>query len=235
MSKTIDLAGQRFGRLMVLSRAENTKAGQAKWLCKCDCGETKVVSGYHLRSGRITSCGCYQKERASEYSKKYNGYRVDGKTVFVKMSNSDREMIVDSDVWESTKRFCWYENPHGYAETNVPIGARKSRRVMFHVMVFTDCPSGLYRDHINGNRLDNRRANIRYVTTQQNNHNHGKSKKNTSGYPGIRWEADRGKWLARIKFNDRTINLGKYSRIEDAVHARKEAEKKYFGEYRRKE
>lgn len=235
MSKAIDLTGQRFGRLTVISRAENTKAGQAKWLCKCDCGKTKVVSGYHLRSGRITSCGCYQKERASECSKKYNEYRVDGKTVFVKMSNSDREMIVDSDVWESTKRFCWYENPHGYAETNVPIGLRKSRRVMFHVMVFSDCPSGLFRDHINGNRLDNRRANIRYVTTQQNNHNHGKSKKNTSGHPGVRWEADRGKWLARIKFNDRTINLGRYSNLEDAIKARKEAEEKYFGEYRRKE
>lgn len=235
MSKAIDLTGQKFGRLTVISRAGNTKAGQAKWLCKCDCGKQTTVAGYQLRGGYTKSCGCYQRARASYCSKKYNDYRVDDKTVFVKMSNSDNEMMVDPDVWESTKKFCWYENLNGYAETNVPIGPRKSKRVMFHVMVFTDCPSGLFRDHINGNRLDNRKVNIRYVTKQQNNHNHGKSKKNTSGYPGIRWEEDRGKWLARIKFNDRTINLGRYSRIEDAVHARKEAEKKYFGEYRRKE
>ena len=234
MSKVIDLTGKSFGRLTVVSRAENTKAGQAKWLCKCDCGRTKVVSGYHLRGGHIASCGCYQKERASECSKKDNEYRVDGKNVFVKLTNSGREMVVDSDVWEQVKRFCWYENSRGYAEANVPAGARKSRRVMLHVMVFSDCPDGLFRDHINGNRLDNRRANIRYVTAQQNNHNHGRSKRNTSGYTGVRWEEDRQKWLVRIKVNNRDINLGRYSTLESAVEARKEAEKKYFGDYRRK-
>lgn len=234
MSKAIDLTGQRFGRLTVLSRAENTKAEQAKWLCKCDCGRTKVISGYHLRSEQITSCGCYQRERASECSKKYNEYYIEGETAFVKMSNSDKEMLVDSDIWEHIRRFCWYENPNGYAETNMPIGQRKSKRVMLHVMVFSDCPAGLFRDHINGNRLDNRRVNIRYVTIQQNNHNHGKSKRNTSGHPGVRWESDRGKWFARIKVNNQTINLGRYSSLEDAVRAREEAEKKYFGEYRRK-
>lgn len=238
VSKFIDLASQRFGRLTVIERAENSNAGQAKWLCKCDCGNHKVVAGYQLRGGYIQSCGCLQRDRASESSKKFNSFRISGEVVHVKLSNSDKEMMVDLDVWEQAKVYCWSES-RGYAGTNMP-GRRGQRRkkgawIKFHIYAFPDCPSGMVRDHINGNTLDNRRTNIRFVTAQQNNHNHGRSKVNTSGYTGVRWEADRKKWLARIKINDKAINLGRYARLEDAIAAREAAEIKYFGEYRRKE
>ena len=191
MSRLIDLTGQRFGRLTVVERAENRSTGQAKWFCKCDCGNHKVVAGYQLRGGYIQSCGCLQKEQASKASRKYNEFRVSGDIVYVKMSNTDNEMLVDLDVWERAKNYCWYEK-NGYACTNV--GERKIRRgLLFHVLAFPDCPIGLVRDHINGNRLDNRRANIRFITTQQNNYNHGKNKVNTSGHTGVRWEKSRGK------------------------------------------
>lgn len=58
MSKVIDLTGQRFGRLTVIERSDS-KNGRATWLCKCDCGNTKVISGVDLRRGTIKSCGCY--------------------------------------------------------------------------------------------------------------------------------------------------------------------------------
>ena len=61
--KLIDLTGQRFGRLVVLERAENAKDKHPQWLCKCDCGNTKVVKGSHLRKGDIVSCGCYAREQ----------------------------------------------------------------------------------------------------------------------------------------------------------------------------
>jgi hypothetical protein len=66
MSKCINLIGQKFNLLTVLSRAENSSTGQAKWLCQCDCGNQKIVAGYHLRRGDIKSCGCYCKQRTSE-------------------------------------------------------------------------------------------------------------------------------------------------------------------------
>lgn len=238
MSRFIDLTGQRFGRLTVVGRAENDQHGRARWNCKCDCGTPKIVAGCQLRGGYAQSCGCLQKERASLTSKKYNTFRVSGDIVYVKLSNSDKEMMVDLDVWERAKMHCWAES-RGYAGTNMP-GRRGQRRkqgswLMFHVFAFPDCASEMIRDHINGNTLDNRRANIRFVTVQQNNHNHGRSKVNTSGHTGVRWEEGRKKWLARIKINDKAINLGRYSRLEDAIAARKSAEIKYFGEYRRKE
>lgn len=62
----IDITGQRFGRLLVLERAENSTDGKARWLCQCDCGNKKIIIGTHLRKGTIISCGCYSKERASK-------------------------------------------------------------------------------------------------------------------------------------------------------------------------
>lgn len=53
-----DLTGQKFGRLTVIKRADNNKNGSTRWLCKCDCGNEKIVEGGHLRSNKIKSCGC---------------------------------------------------------------------------------------------------------------------------------------------------------------------------------
>ena len=57
----IDLTGQRFGRLTVLSRAENVGA-MSRWLCECDCGNQTIVYGNNLRRGYTQSCGCYRHE-----------------------------------------------------------------------------------------------------------------------------------------------------------------------------
>ncbi len=59
--KLIDLAGQRFGRLTVIKRAED-KGTQAGWLCKCNCGRVSFVAGGSLRGGRTKSCGCLHSE-----------------------------------------------------------------------------------------------------------------------------------------------------------------------------
>lgn len=57
-----DLTGQRFVRLLVMSRAENTPAGSARWHCVCDCGASSVVRGGNLRAGKTKSCGCLDVE-----------------------------------------------------------------------------------------------------------------------------------------------------------------------------
>ena len=51
MSSSLNIMGQKFGKLTVIERAENTKAGKTRWLCQCDCGNRKVVTGSDLRSG----------------------------------------------------------------------------------------------------------------------------------------------------------------------------------------
>lgn len=56
----IDMLGKRIGRLTVM------RSTVGKWLCRCDCGVEKEVTGNHLRSGRVVSCGCYHAERQRE-------------------------------------------------------------------------------------------------------------------------------------------------------------------------
>ena len=62
MGRFIDLAGQRFGRLVAIELVGKNRHKQLKWLCQCDCGKKKIVTGYHLKSENTKSCGCLLKE-----------------------------------------------------------------------------------------------------------------------------------------------------------------------------
>jgi len=64
MPAQIDITNRRFNRLVVIAPAGG-KPGLRKWLCQCDCGNTKVVFGGNLRAGYTQSCGCLHKERTS--------------------------------------------------------------------------------------------------------------------------------------------------------------------------
>lgn len=62
MNKKIkDLTGQKFGKLTVVEFYGIDKYRRANWLCKCECGNTKVVDGGSLKSGGVRSCGCIKK------------------------------------------------------------------------------------------------------------------------------------------------------------------------------
>lgn len=67
MRRTIDMIGQRFGKLTVIESAgvHTAPSGSrsAKWRCLCDCGKEAVVFGTNLRRGHTTTCGCSQKEK----------------------------------------------------------------------------------------------------------------------------------------------------------------------------
>ena len=63
MGKKIDLTGQKFGKLTVLSEHPERKNKKIYWLCKCDCGVEKLIAGADLKSGRTISCGCNKIEK----------------------------------------------------------------------------------------------------------------------------------------------------------------------------
>lgn len=72
MGKLIDLTGQKFGLLTVISlvpREERPNKNYAYWFCQCKCGNIKKVESYHLRNGEIKSCGCYSAQKFLEYNK----------------------------------------------------------------------------------------------------------------------------------------------------------------------
>ena len=72
MSKINDLKGKKFGKLTVIEYYGNNKYGKALWLCKCECGNNKIVLGSSLTSNLTYSCGCYNKELTRERRLKHN-------------------------------------------------------------------------------------------------------------------------------------------------------------------
>ena len=72
MTKVIDMTGQRYGRLTVVSRAENDKNGKAHWWCQCDCGSPlKSIDGAALRKGLVVSCGCNKLQKLAQYNQQH--------------------------------------------------------------------------------------------------------------------------------------------------------------------
>ncbi len=85
-------------------------------------------------------------------------------------------------------------------------------------------------DHINRDRADNRISNLREVTNKQNGQNASKRSDNKSGHPGVYWDKQKSKWRALITHNQKDIHLGYFENLEDAVAARKAAEKLYWAD-----
>lgn len=92
------MTGQRFGRLEVVGRSEN-KRKMAMWVCRCDCGNTKVVRGTDLRSGHTQSCGCLHKETVTTHGSTRNHGRIRSRLY---------------KVWTSMKSRCYNENHPAY-------------------------------------------------------------------------------------------------------------------------
>ena len=127
--------------------------------------------------------------------------------------------FVDDKDYDLLSRYHWTLQSHGYVRTYI-----EGKAVYMHRMIVGGEKE---IDHINRNKRDNRRLNLRFCTRSQNNAN----KRKESGFVGIRWEQDRRKWLARIGYNGRTINLGRYEDEREAALAYDKAAKEYFGDF----
>lgn len=86
-------------------------------------------------------------------------------------------------------------------------------------------------DHWDHNGLNNQRYNLRIATIPQNGWNQGLSKVNVSGYKGVYWRKDIGKWVAQIEVNGKRIWLGAFVNVVDAANAYDVAALKYYGEF----
>ena len=221
--KTKDMTGMKVGRLTVISQAGILKHHEMYWNCICDCGNKVVVSGASLRrkNGR-KSCGCLHKEAFQKY-RKWNEYVIDGNIVRVVLDNKNEEMICDVEDWEKLKDYRWRFGRNGYAETTTKDGV-----IPFHHFVI-GCKKGNYRDHINRNRLDNRKENLREVDPFESVLNRGIAKNNTSGVKGVTYSKRYKRWVAQITCNRKNYILGRFEEKEDAISARKSGEIKYFG------
>ena len=232
MGKFNDLTGQKFGRLTVIERVEDaiTEKGNrfARWHCNCDCGNNDVIvygSALTRKKRPTLSCGCLQRDKVSGVIP--NIYYFTGEYVIGYTSNTNKPFIFDLDDFEKVSKYHWYEESNGYIRSS---GKKKGDKIFLHRLVM-NVSDDVEIDHIKHNTFDNRKSRLRIATTSQNAMNRIKGSNNTSGVIGVVWVKNRNNWKAEIKLNDKSIYLGSYDKLEDAIKARKEAEEKYFGEF----
>ena len=134
--------------------------------------------------------------------------------------------LIDLDDIDKVKQYRWHLRDNGYVIC-------ESKKIRLHRLIM-NCPDDKIVDHINHDKLDNRKSNLRICTHQQNNMNVSKHTNNSSGTPGVYRDSRSGKWVAQIRYNYKKISLGSYDTLEEAKEARKQAEIDIFGDYRNK-
>lgn len=138
--------------------------------------------------------------------------------------------IVDDEDFARLNRLKWYCSASCYAVRTVHVGG-KSKPVFMH-KVIRPVPEGFEVDHINGNRLDNRRENLRRVSHQQNQRNKRQSKaRRSSRFKGVFKSRRLGKWCAQIEVNERSIHVGVFTDERDAALAYDAAARYYFEDF----
>lgn len=140
----------------------------------------------------------------------------------------DKVAIVDDEDYASLSRRRWRLSTKGYAErTGIKKGETARSTILMHREILK-VKSGMWVDHINGDKLDNRRNNLRLVTPSQNRMN---SVGRTNILKGVSWNAKKKNWLASIRLEGKTIYLGSFTNQKDAALAYDRAAKKLFGRY----
>ena len=94
-----------------------------------------------------------------------------------------------------------------------------------------DAKPGQVIDHINKNRADNRKCNLRLCKRAENDRNRSTYSTNTSGVTGVYFDKQRNKWVASISYNKKRTLIGRFASKEDAVRARIEREAALFKEF----
>ena len=137
--------------------------------------------------------------------------------------------LIDLEDVDKVKNIKWHRSDLQRNTYYCMSNNKTWRRLHRLIMNVTD--PNIFVDHINHNGLDNRKSNLRICTNQENIRNCKVPKNNKSGYKGIYWAKDKNKWTVQITLNNKTKYIGRYEKLEDAIAARKEAAKKYYGEF----
>jgi transcription elongation factor Elf1 len=133
--------------------------------------------------------------------------------------------LISLDKIHKVKNYKWYLMSTGY------VGSKsRDNAILLHRLI-TEAEEETIIDHINRNRLDCRNDNLRECTKSENAMNSSLSKSNTSGVTGVWYSKRDEKWIAEISANGKKYRLGRSKNIEEAIKLRKDAEKKYFGDF----
>ena len=134
--------------------------------------------------------------------------------------------VVDYEDYDKMSKYLWNYNK-GYARRWIGNG----KSVLMHRELI-DVPEGMFVDHVNGNKLDNRKSNLRACTNKQNSVNSRPyRRKMASQYKGVTYNKNSNKWYARIQNDGKRIFIGQYSTEKEAALAYNRKASEFFGEF----
>jgi len=227
MNNSIITPGDIFGMLTVVTRGSDycwRNYRYTRWICRCDCGNETLVRDCALKNGNTTSCGC--KRIISNKSRpKQVIYSFDDDCVVCSLTYGI-SFLIDKADYPRVKEYGWsYNRQRDYIFMNQKPQTHLSRFLM-------DCPAGLEVDHINHNRLDNRRCNLRIATRRENCANTRPTVNCSSGYKGVSFCKQTKKWRAFVTPDGRaTTTIGRYDTAEEAALVRDQAVFQLHGEF----
>lgn len=142
--------------------------------------------------------------------------------------------IVDDCDFEEVSKYKWCADKsrnNGYYAVRAISVSGKSKKIYMHRHILEINDSKIHVDHINENKLDNRRSNIRIASLAENSRNRKKTKGRSSKYKGVTWFKRDSRWAAQINHNGKGIRLGYFENEIDAALAYNVAAKNLFGEF----
>ena len=160
-----------------------------------------------------------------------NSYIIQGDIATVELTQGKTTLVDTADL-DIIARYRWYCS-NGYALASICDADGNSRRIYLHRLVLGLTDPRLHADHINGDGLDNRRANLRRATRYQNMANQTLSRRNTSGYKGVSYYPRTLAYRATITAKGERRHLGFFSTPEEAARAYDAAAREMHGEFAR--
>lgn len=137
--------------------------------------------------------------------------------------------LVDHDDFAILNQYRWFYSSNGYARRSEIVNGKRRFFYMHRVIMGIHASRGQLVDHIDGNRLNNTRTNLRFVTPNQNNWNRSRNQRGSSPYKGVS-QHPRG-WQVRIRFYGKRVHLGYYDDLEEAARAYDAAAHSLFGQH----
>jgi len=202
-----------FNKLTVVKRCGTANNGSVLWLCMCECGNAIKVRSCNLRSGHTRSCG-----KCS-----INTFTMKDEIIIGNTAN-DESFIFDTKFFDMVKKYSWYVDERGCVKTNI-----NGKILRLHNLIMGK--TKLEIDHINNNPSDNRIANLRFATHQQNSFSRPIRADNTSGYKGVYFNKKVRKYQSTIVFEGKQNYIGLFDSAKEAAKAYNQKATELFGMY----